>query len=193
MAQYKKNKVLTVVGVVLPLLIGVSRFCLGVHYPTDVLFGWLLGLVVIFAVPRLQSKLKSQRLFNILVLLAALPGFFYCKSTDYFSGFGMLLGFILGTELEQKYVNFDTTRSVLRSVLRVMGGLAVFLILDKLLKLPIPADLMNSATIAAFLIRTLRYTILIFVLIGVYPMIFKVTRKWFNKPESETSNDTAKN
>jgi undecaprenyl-diphosphatase len=32
------------IGVVLPFLIGVSRIALGVHYPTDVLGGWLAGI-----------------------------------------------------------------------------------------------------------------------------------------------------
>ena len=63
LAKYKKNKVLTVIAVILPLLIGVSRFCLGVHYPTDVLCGWLLGLAIIFVVPWLQSKFRNPRLF----------------------------------------------------------------------------------------------------------------------------------
>ena len=184
LAAYRKNRILTIIGIALPLLIGVSRFCLGVHYPTDVLFGWLLGLIVIFAAPWLQRKLNNPRLFNIILLLVALPGVFYCKSTDYFSGFGMLLGFILGSEFEQKYVSFKTTRSPLRSFLRVVGGVAIFLILDTVFKLPFTGDFLNSATMAAFLVRTLRYTILVFVLIGAYPMLFGLTEKWFNKSVS---------
>ena len=182
LAKYKKTKALTVIGTVLPLLIGVSRFCLGVHYPTDVLAGWLLGLIVIFAMPWLQSKIRNQRIFKILILIAALPGFFYCRSTDYYTGFGLLLGFILADELEQKYVKFENTRSPLRCVLRVAGGIAIFFILNTLLKLPFTAEFMNSATTAAFLTRALRYMILIFVLIGVYPMIFRFTGKWFKNP-----------
>ena len=34
-------------GVTLPFLVGLSRIALGVHYPTDVLGGWLAGVAFI--------------------------------------------------------------------------------------------------------------------------------------------------
>lgn len=181
LAEYSKRRILTVIAVVLSLLIGVSRFCLGVHYPTDVLCGWLLGLVIIVAVPWLQSKFKNPSLFYCLLLLITLPGFFYCKSADYYSGYGMMLGFVLGNEIEQRYVNFENTRNPLRSILRVVGGVAMFFGLNTLLKLPFSSDFLNSGTTAAFLVRTLRYAIVIFADIGVYPLLFKVTGRWFKK------------
>ena len=186
LAEYRKSKTLSVIAVVLPLLIGVSRFCLGVHYPTDVLCGWLLGLVILFAVPWLQSKFKNPRLFYALLLLLALPGFFYCKSADFFSGYGMLLGFALGVAFEQRHVRFENTRSPLRSVLRVVGGVAVFFGLNSLLKLPFSSDFLNAGTAAAFLVRMLRYTLVIFVDMGVYPLLFQITGKWF-RPEDKKS------
>lgn len=180
-AVFGKKKYLAVIAVVLSLLIGVSRFCLGVHYPTDVLAGWLLGLVIIIAVSRLQRRFNDPRLFYGLLLLITLPGFFYCKSADYFSGYGMLLGFVLGVQAEQKFVNFDNTRNPLRSVLRVLGGVAVFFGLNTLLKIPFSSDFLNSGTVPAFLVRTLRYALVIFADIAVYPLLFKITGKWFHK------------
>ena len=187
-AMYKrKNKLLTVIAVVLSLLVGVSRFCLGVHYPTDVICGWLLGLVVIICVPWLQNKLNNDRLLYGILLLMGLPGFFYCKSHDFFEGYGMLLGFVLAVEFEQKYVNFENTRRALRSVLRVVGGVAVFFGLNELMKMPFSADFLNSGKMAALLIRTVRYTLVVFVVLGVYPMLFKYTAKWFEKKDSQVS------
>ena len=177
----KSSKVLAVIGVVLPLLVGVSRFCLGVHYPTDVIVGWLLGLVIIVAVPWLRNKINNDRRFYIVLLLIGLPGFFYCDSQDFFSGYGMLLGFILGDLYERKYVRFENIRGTLRSVLRVAGGVAVFFGLNELLKLPFSKEFLNSAAMSAMLVRTARYTLVIFADIGLYPMLFKYTAKWFEK------------
>ena len=174
-AEYAKKNALTVIAVVLTLLIGVSRFCLGVHYPTDVLCGWALGLVIIVTVPWLQRKFRNPRVFHGLLLLLGLPGFFYCKSSDYFTGYGMLVGFVLGVEFEQRCVNFENTRSPLRSVLRVLGGIAVFFGLNTLLKLPFSKEFLENGTLAAYLVRTLRYAVVIFVDMGVYPLVFRLT------------------
>ncbi len=41
------RRVAVVVCVALPLLVGLSRIALGVHYPSDVLGGWLAGLAIV--------------------------------------------------------------------------------------------------------------------------------------------------
>ena len=51
-------------GVVVVALIGLSRMYLGVHFPTDVLVGWLIGLavIVIFAVGERWAASRLERL-----------------------------------------------------------------------------------------------------------------------------------
>jgi membrane-associated phospholipid phosphatase len=65
---YRLNKGwLWAFGAVTVLLIGLSRMYLAVHFPTDVLFGWLIGLVVIVI-----FALCEQRVVSILEHLS--PG-----------------------------------------------------------------------------------------------------------------------
>ena len=177
LARYSKKRWLAVIAIVLPLLVGFSRFALGVHYPTDVLCGWLLGVAVLFAVPWLDRKIKDRRLFYGLLLLITLPGFFYCRSEDYFMGFGMLTGFILGLAFEEKYVHFSNTRKPLPCILRLLGGIILFFGLNELLKLPFSSSFLDSGTIAALIVRAVRYFAVLFTLIGVYPMLFNLVEK----------------
>lgn len=54
----KKGWVTVVLGVVI-FLIAVSRMYLGVHYPTDVLGGWLIGGVLLWALVRFDQPVRD--------------------------------------------------------------------------------------------------------------------------------------
>ncbi len=180
-AHEKKNRLLWVLAILLPLLVGFSRVCMGAHYPTDVLCGWLLGAVVVILVPWLRKKIKSRGLFYAVLLLSTAPGFFYCDSNDYFTSFGMLLGFVLAEPFEEKYVKFENTRNILRCILRTVGGALVYFGLNEILKLPFPKELLDAGDLTAHLIRSARYAVVIFAAVGVYPLLFKVTGKLWKK------------
>lgn len=183
LAVYFKKKWLTAVAIIIPLLAGFSRVAVGAHFPTDVFAGWLISLIVIILIPLLHEKIHNKWLFYALVIMLSIPGFFFCKSTDYYTAFGMLLGLILGFEFEAKFVNFENTRSPIRMILRVVLGGALYFGLNTLLKLPFSSDFLSSATTGAFMIRTVRYTVVSFAVIGVYPLLFKLTSKLFAKKQ----------
>lgn len=186
-ARCLKKKWVTFLAFLLPLLVGVSRVVVGAHYPTDVLAGWALGLLAIFLIPWLRKKIKNRWIFYAVLILSALPGFFFCTSTDYFSSFGMLIGFVLAEPFEEKYVNFENTRNPIRAMLRIVGGGAVYFGLNTLLKLPFPKELLDAGDFTAHLIRTGRYAIVIFAVIAIYPMLFKVTAKIGRKKTEEAA------
>jgi undecaprenyl-diphosphatase len=50
-----------VAGVVLVALIGLSRIYLGVHYPSDVLAGWITGGAILIVAWMLASRLRPRR------------------------------------------------------------------------------------------------------------------------------------
>ncbi len=180
-AHEKKRKLLWILAVLLPLLVGFSRVFVGAHYPTDVFCGWALGLLVILLVPWLRKKIRNRWLFYAVLLLSTLPGFFYCTSTDYYSSFGMLLGFILAEPFEEKYVRFENTSNLLRCLLRTLGGGLVYFGLNILLKLPFPKEVLDAGDLTAHLIRSARYALVIFGAVGVYPLLFRFTGRLWEK------------
>ena len=66
-----KKKILWVIGISMALLIGLSRVALGVHYPTDVLFGWLTGILEIILMTALYKKVKRRWIANMIIFLIA--------------------------------------------------------------------------------------------------------------------------
>lgn len=184
-AHEKKHKLLWALAVVLPLLVGFSRVFVGAHFPTDVFAGWILGVIIVALIPWLRKKIKNRWVFYAVLLLTAVPGFFYCKSNDYFTSFGMLLGFLLAEPFEEKFVKFENTSNIFRCILRTIGGGILYFGLNELLKLPFPKELLEAGTIVSYLIRTLRYALVIFTVIGVYPMLFKATGKLFDRKKQE--------
>ena len=164
-------------AVLIPLLVGVSRFCVGVHFPTDVLFGWGLGLFIVLVVPFAQKKFEKRWVFYLVLLLLALPGWFYCKTNDFFTSYGMMLGFFAGDLFEEKYVKFKNTSCWWKMILRVVGGVAIYFGLNTLLKLPFSSAFLSSGTTPAYLVRALRYAIILFVDVGIYPLAFDRLQK----------------
>ena len=177
LAVHLRKRWATVIAVAIPLLTGFSRFVVGAHYPTDVLGGWLLGVIIVLLVPLLQKRVKSTLQLYGILLLINLPGFLYCKSADYYTGAGLLIGFMGATLLDDNCVHFENTRKPLYRVLRLLGGVAVYFALSKLLKLPFSDEFLNSGNTASLLVRCARYAVIAFVDFGVYPMLFRFEKK----------------
>lgn len=175
-ARFSRKRFWRIAAVTITLLVGISRFCLGVHYPTDVFCGWLLGLLAIFLIPWLQRRFSRKWLFYLTMFLLALPGCFYCKTTDYYTALGMSAGFFAGNLFEEKYVRFRNTRNPGKCFLRLAVGGVVYFGLNTLLKLPFDPALLSQATPLAYVIRTVRYAVILFVIVAVYPMTFDKLR-----------------
>ena len=173
--RYLKNKVIMIMTIVLPILVGISRIVVGVHYPTDIFVGWIVGLIVIFLVPALYSKFGKEKrwLLNLILFLLAATGFFYCRTIDYFTGIGAMGGFFAGIEFEERFVKFENVKKPYEVFLRMIGGLVVYFCVNTLVKLPFSKEFLSSPTMGAYTVRSVRYFIVLFFLSGVYPLVFR--------------------
>ena len=168
-----KKKIKWVISIALMILVGFSRVVVGCHYPTDVLCGWTLGIVMVFIISFLDKKIKNQNIIFAIAAAIGTIGIFYCKTSDFFSAYGILIGLWLSIPFEKKFVNFESTRNPISSIIRLVGGAVVFFALDEILKIPFGKEFLNSGTMVAHLVRSGRYMIAIFVSLAVYPMLFK--------------------
>ena len=100
--------------------IGLSRLYLGVHYPADVVGGWLVGLLTIWVVFNLSSRLAPQiaqwsasrqiamALCLAFVMLLVFPGNYYGQRPAEAGvlNTAVLLGFNLGLIWDQHQLNY---------------------------------------------------------------------------------------
>ena len=182
---------------VLCILVPFSRMYLGVHTPLDVFFSLFFAILVITITKPLLCKAYSSTkgiyIFLGAMAIIALSFLIYMELIfdpsvlpssqmhNYISAlknsymiFGALLGVIIGTPIERKYVNFSTNGKWYTQILKVLIGLAILLLLLEGLKIPLNA-IFDEYTIA----RAIRYCLVVVFVIAVYPVSFK----WFKKLE----------
>lgn len=179
----KKWKWLIAISVVIPVLVALSRTYLGAHYPTDVICGLALGVGMVFLMNLLYAIVPNKYFIYGGLLAIGFAGFFYCTTSDFFTSYGLLIGLTCGVLFEEKTVKFENTKVWWRVILRVLVGGGLYLGINSLLKVIVGAIYPDYKDAVWFerIFRTLRYAVVSFLMIGVYPMLFKYTEKLWKK------------
>lgn len=168
----KNYKWLTAICIALPLLVAFSRNYLGAHFITDVVCGLLLGYGIFIGMEWALRRISNPYILYYSILAVSLIGFFYCDSHDFYNSYGLLLGFTTGTQFEDKFVKFKNTKVWWKVLLRTAVGGVIYLGLNELIKLIFKGVFVEDST-ADLIFRTLRYALNVFILVGVYPLVFK--------------------
>lgn len=130
--------------------VGLSRIVIGVHFPQDVIGGWLLGLVVlvlyIWAEPPVSRWIAAQKTAVQVVLAVGAPvlliflhpssmeGLYPAESS--ITPMSAMVGFGLGVIMERKWVGFRVDGAWWRRGVRFLAGLllvAIFYLGPKLI------------------------------------------------------------
>jgi len=174
---------MSVLSTALIALIGLSRIYIGVHWLGDVLLGWVVGLLLLIMLWRLEEPTRSVlSKYNpiMLYLGLALFGIVAMILTELLSPMttvglednfgangGLITGLGIGLALEHRYVNFKISpehEKKWRMALRIIIGLILVSVITLGLAPILPTEV--------YWLRAIRYALAAIVVVFVWPLLF---------------------
>lgn len=128
-------------------MVGLSRVYLGVHFPHDVVGGWSIGFVILFAGITITEKIRHQTPQLPAVPTAMLAVFaggmlaLLTPSPISVRAGGMLAGLVAGIILDGEYVGFNYQANWWQNAVKMLIGLVVVLMLKAGIKALLPPAL----------------------------------------------------
>jgi len=168
----------TIAAILIVLLIGISRIYLGVHFPTDVFAGWIIGLILlavyVVAKSPLEKWLSGLNFWLQLLVAVGVPLLLLLlnQTSDAITSAGTLFGIAVGLVFARRYVSFSVRGTWWHRVLRFLIGFIVVLALYVGLKAVFPPD----GTVSGAIFRFLRYALIGGWIVLGAPWLFRLMR-----------------
>jgi membrane-associated phospholipid phosphatase len=135
LAYHFKKRWLWILATVLFVLISFSRVYLGVHFPTDLLGGAIVGLIMLLLFIKFENRLvnilwaQSVWLQVGLAIIIPLVLIIIYPHRDAVAALSALSGFSLGIIIDRQIIHFDVDGSVTQKVLRYAVGIITLVII----------------------------------------------------------------
>jgi undecaprenyl-diphosphatase len=135
LASQAGRRMLWILAVILMVAIPMSRLYLGVHFPTDLLGGYILGILLLVLYLHFGLKVEAWLIQKGIIwqmgLAVSLPILFICvnpkDSIDALNAGSVLLGFAPGIILERRWIRFCAGGRLLSRILRFIPGFIVLI------------------------------------------------------------------
>jgi membrane-associated phospholipid phosphatase len=150
-AAWVRKRWFRLVAAIVVILIGFSRVYLGVHFPTDVLAGWVLGIAFLGLYLTLQSKIESWiagQTFGMQILLSlAVPlGLLLMHFNNVF-----VYQMGIGAAVRNRYLPFSVTGTRWKGLVRYLIGITLMFFLFGILRSVYPVKHTTGYFIMGFL------------------------------------------
>lgn len=139
-------------SVAMIILVGFARMYSGVHYPLDVIGGWLIGILIVSLFYTLQKRNLLLRINKTVLVLGGvccsiigllIYELFTQSTLDHegvYQAAGLFLFAIVGYVLESQFVKFEIKTSIIAKIGALLVGLAGLLLIKEGIKLILPND-----------------------------------------------------
>lgn len=137
-----RKKWIYAAGTVCIILVGFSRLYLGVHWPSDVIGGLIIGgLWALFACWVFDKALeKSKKSILLFIIVPVISGMVFYFDSSYCQLAGTLTGFFAGYVVEDKYIKFTEKAKLWQQILKFVFGFIVLLLIRIIVKKLLPVS-----------------------------------------------------
>ena len=142
MIEFRK-KWLSLMGLLAIFLVGFSRMYLGVHWPIDVIGGWIIGVIWTKIAIKMFDRSKDKQ--NPLLLGFIVIPMFIClkffRTATYYKYLGALISLWIGYIIEDKYINYVVKAIWWKQIVKLLIGFLGLILINGYVRKLLPINL----------------------------------------------------